>query len=543
LLLLIHSRSFRRQVADAGVLLWRAARGLFYDLPVGFLSLGPVRAFFTSRAYVLVYLWVIKPLIWAALVFFTLYLVGVNLLAAAAGAAGMFLAVSLLLHSRLGMRLEEAAGDWAARGWRLVRVDLLPGLFRLVLYFFRRLVEYVERLLYTVDEWLRFRGGDTRWSLAVKAALGLIWFVFTYFIRFILNLVAEPQLNPIKHFPMVTVAHKMVFLAIPSLIDPLKPAVGETAADLVGVALQFILPGIVGFLVWELKENWKLYRANQSATLRPQVVGSHGEKVPGLLRPGFHSGTLPKCFARLRRVKGAAAGKQDEALHHVQEAVRRFVERRLTATLAGAKSWDAAAPVEVGRVRLGCNRIRVELRRAGPAGAVFLDLEEHAGRLVAGLTPAPAPAGEAGPAHGWLDRLPLGQLRAFADALAGFYKAAGVDLVREQVADLLPPAADFVFDDHGNLVVRGPDGADVAYHLAEAPRLPPHVAGAGPAPAARTLSADRLLFGATPVRWEDWVEAWERDQAGKPHKPPLLRGVRLLPAAAAKARLAARRKR
>src|SRR5262249_17283778 len=150
LLLMIHSRFFRRQVADAGLLLWRGARGLLYDLPAGFLSLGPVRAFFTSRAYVLVYLWVLKPLIWAAFVFFALYLLGAGPVAAGAAAAGAFAAVSVLLHSRLGMHLEEAAGDWAARAWRLVRVDLLPGLFRLVLYFFRRLVEDVERLLYTV---------------------------------------------------------------------------------------------------------------------------------------------------------------------------------------------------------------------------------------------------------------------------------------------------------------------------------------------------------------------------------------------------------
>ena len=64
-----------------------------------------------------------------------------------------------------------------------------------------------------------------------------------------------------------------------------------------------------------------------------------------------------------------------------------------------------------------------------------------------------------------------------------------------------------------------------------------------PAPARlRTLAADRLIFQRMPIRWEDWVEAWERDLAGKGHKPPLMRGVQLLPLGTARGRWAARRK-
>src|SRR5262249_13592112 len=61
------------------------------------------------------------------------------------------------------------------------------------------------------------------------------------------------------------------------------------------------IPGAAGFLVWEFKENWSLYRANRRRTLGPVVIGHHGETMPLLLRPGFHSGTLRKCYARIRR--------------------------------------------------------------------------------------------------------------------------------------------------------------------------------------------------------------------------------------------------
>ena len=62
-----------------------------------------------------------------------------------------------------------------------------------------------------------------------------------------------------------------------------------------------VLPGLAGFLVWELKENWKLYRASRAKELGPRAIGHHGETVGRLLRPGFHSGTIPKLFTKLRR--------------------------------------------------------------------------------------------------------------------------------------------------------------------------------------------------------------------------------------------------
>src|SRR5207245_259655 len=92
-----------------------------------------------------------------------------------------------------------------------------------------------------------------------------------------------------------------------------------------------------GFLVWELKSNWRLYEANRPRDLVPVVIGSHGETFGQLLRPAFHSGTLPKQFQRLRRARRSgrdrAALKRRESLHHVEEAVRRFVERDLLALL------------------------------------------------------------------------------------------------------------------------------------------------------------------------------------------------------------------
>ena len=61
-----------------------------------------------------------------------------------------------------------------------------------------------------MDEWLRFREGQSRVVLASKAVLGLVWGVVAYAARVYLILLVEPQINPIKHFPVVTVAAKIM---------------------------------------------------------------------------------------------------------------------------------------------------------------------------------------------------------------------------------------------------------------------------------------------------------------------------------------------
>ena len=61
--------------------------------------------------------------------------------------------------------------DWTVRRWEHFR-DLLPGLFRLVMGTFKSILEAVDRFLYTVDEWLRFRQGQRRCDLLPMKCAG-----------------------------------------------------------------------------------------------------------------------------------------------------------------------------------------------------------------------------------------------------------------------------------------------------------------------------------------------------------------------------------
>jgi hypothetical protein len=531
----LHIPWFRRLVVRSLGLLGKGLRSVVFDLPGAVLRLPPVPAILNSKTYLLFYQFVVKPLVWAAPVTLVLLLLGCGPLWSLGEGAAVFAVASVLLHSRLGQHIEEVCTDGLVRTYYLLREDVLPGLFRAVVFLFKRLLETIERLLYTVDEWLRFRTGDNRAWLAVKPVLGLVWFVVTYVLRFCINLLIEPQINPIKHFPVVTVSHKLVItLGVPYIAKALQLTFGMKEAESVALAITVgsLIPGIFGFLVWELKENWRLYRANQPPTLRPQVVGHHGETVLRLMRPGFHSGTLPKLYARLRRNErhreGRAAHKQREALHQVRESLHHFVERDLVAVLAHSKSWGADTRLHVGEIRAGTNRIRVELCCPGLAReSVYLDFEEHAGRLLAGMTSNPP--GQ--PARGtWLAGLRDDQARALADALAGFYHLAGVDLVREQLEALLPSGMPWAVTEEGLLVWPAKEYAtEAVYDLEEGPELAPRPLVGPLAPELPVLEGGQVFYGETPVGWNEWVETWERDRAGKGHDPLLVPGVQLLP--------------
>ncbi len=338
ILALLYAPKFRRAVLH---ILWQAYLAIhtLVKLPVLLLRVPFVRAIFESRPWLLFYQFVGKPVAYAVPVSLVLYFLGDSPPIVLFGGVAMFLATTLLFNSVFGQQLEEIATDRLVRSWHLLSVDVLPGLFHWIVYVSRQFLEGVERVIYTVDEWLRFRQGDHPASFYVKVVLGLGWFGITYVVRFAINLLIEPQINPIKHFPVVTVSHKLVLtMLVPPMAQGLALTMDPALAVTVATGIGFCIPGIFGFLVWELKENWKMYTANQSPTLDPEMVGSHGETVLRLLRPGFHSGTLPKLYAKLRRAKGKALHKQTEALHHVAECVRRFVERTLLATLSGRSS-------------------------------------------------------------------------------------------------------------------------------------------------------------------------------------------------------------
>jgi hypothetical protein len=319
----------------------------------------------------------------------------------------------------------------------------------------------------------------------------------------------EPQINPVKHFPVVTVAHKMLLPAYPLLASVLQSAFSLDRASSITLATAIIwcIPGLFGFLVWELKENWRLYAANRPDTLRPVAIGHHGETMLRLLRPGFHSGTIPHLFAKLRRAerrgKRKAARKVREAMHEVAESVRHFVDREFLDVLRETRGWQHAR-VGTRSIHLATNRIRVELCHPEEVdNSLWLEIAECSGWLVGRIM-----------RPGWLCEVPREQRQVFALALAGLYKLAGVTIVGEQLAGEMP-ALPFRLTCEGLAVwSRDGDEAEAFYDLRNgtmAQASVTHGQFLAPLPA---LDVRRVLFANEPITWRQWVSAWDRDQAG-----------------------------
>ena len=108
---------------------------------------------------------------------------------------------------RLQDRIAEPLADW----WRVVRVNLLPGPVGAIIDWFRRLAELGRAAALRGGRVAAVPRRATRsGSLAAKAVLGLVWFPVAYVARFAFYLLIEPQVNPVKHFPVVTVSHKVM---------------------------------------------------------------------------------------------------------------------------------------------------------------------------------------------------------------------------------------------------------------------------------------------------------------------------------------------
>jgi hypothetical protein len=313
-------------------------------------------------------------------------------------------------NTPFGRRIGDDLGEAFADAWRIVRVNLIPGLIAWVLDVFQLLGNLVARGLYAVDEWFRFREGQTGGSLAAKVLLALIWFPIAYLVRFGFTLLLEPQINPLKHFPVVTVSHKLLLPLIGAVSD--ATGLSEATAGLIIAGI----PGIFGFIAWELRENWRLYAANRPRRLPPVVLGHHGETMRGLLRPGFHSGTVPRLYRKLRSAvrrtdltgRPVPLGKSIRGLHDVAHSVELFAGRELVSLLRAAESWRGLTPT-VGAVRVFVQTIEISLavpELGGPNLRLAFDYRDET--IIARLAEP-----------GWASRLSTAQADVLHTALAG----------------------------------------------------------------------------------------------------------------------------
>ncbi|MBX9626503.1 MAG: hypothetical protein K2X82_22070 [Gemmataceae bacterium] len=549
----IHSAAVRGWLAAAGRTGYRTVRFFVWELPRRAWESPWVRRVLGSGAVQAALNFAVKPSALTAGVMGVLVLLGFEKLWSEWPVwAITFVAAWFVVNSGIGRALELLGLDALRAGVDLLRS--FPAVLRWVNDLFREAVYAVEWVLARTEDWLRLRGDASRGAVAVRAVAGLFWMPVAFLVRLYTVVLIEPMVNPLK-LPLSLLFAKFVYplllalglfdaVALSSpLVEPLAPYLTWPVAWLLVIGTFWLSPDVVTFLFWEMRENWRLYRANRPTGLQPVHVGPHGETVKGLLHWGFHSGTVPRLYAKLRAAEAEAertdnwkaARTHRQALREVEEAVKRFVVRDFVEVLNNPEAAWGGPRLAVGSVQLGTNRIKVELvpsevrnaefgvrngePTAGPESAVrspqsaVLEWEDRSGWLV-GRWADP----------GFVADLPAGATRVLADALAYLYKRAGVDLSWEQVrAELPKEAADFDVGPDGLLVWYGPrDKAPVVYDLADpGADLRPRSAKRRPVDEP-VLDACRLVFARVPLRWAQWTEVWrprpgdERPRFGPP---------------------------
>ena len=137
----------------------------------------------------------------------------------------------------------------------------------------------------------------------------------------------------------------------------------------------------------------------------------------GLLRPGFHSGTVPKLYRKLRKAdhrgNRAAATRRHHDLQHAAEGVRRFLERELIPLLGCDPAWSGLA---VREVRFGCQRTVVEFDGAIRFAVAF---ENRDGRISASVEAS-------------LESLAIPQREALVAALSGAFDMGAAEFLDDR---------------------------------------------------------------------------------------------------------------
>jgi hypothetical protein len=267
---------------------------------------------------------------------------------------------------------------------------------------------------------------------------------------------------------------------------------------------------VFGFVAWEFKENWNFFAGYRPRKLQPALVGSHGETLLRLLTPGFHSGTIPRIYAKRRRNARKSRlrpsrdrqAKFNEQLHHVAEEVRQFIERDLITLLRYSRAFKSA-PLSLANVKLATNRITLEIRHADFDSPLVLRIAEQSGWLIAGVLQT-----------GWADRLDERQRRVLHAALAGVYKLGAVGLVREQIESrFVDPKVAYDISASGLVVWPLRDfRREITYSLDERPTSVPRPRSAARAAGLAPMPLSDIVFREHELEWKTWESYWEAEQ-------------------------------
>lgn len=525
----LHWRPLRRgAVALYRWLRWVGTE-LFVKLPDDIAHSSMVRTFVASWPFQLFYWVLFTPLLITAV----LWIIFPHFFETTWHGVGVFVGALVLVGTRPGRGVIGVLGHLVWRMFAVIREGLIVGIVRFLIDFFRQLVHLVESLFHVVDEWLRFRSGESQLTIALRAILGVIWFPVSYIARFYFLVLIEPGYNPVK-MPISIVMAKLMspvwFLLMAMLPDPRELTLLGYVLYAMATTTITLLPDVITFLLWELSSNWALYETNRPKTLAPVAVGHHGETLRGLLQPGFHSGTVPTLYQKLRRTKKQLWQPQswklvrlyERQVEEIEIAIQQFVTRNMLALLKRRKEWSGVN-ITVGKVHLGVASIRVQLLHPDHVDKpMVIEFALQDGWLVGSLAEC-----------GWFPALEDAQLWPLHTALGALYKLAGVQVVIEQLERNLGHEVGFDIT-RDALLVWTDAGHETGYQYLwnnGQDTLAPHALNKRPLPEKfpDPVPAAQLIFEEEPIPWGKFVAACAAESGPLDHASVLPIGRRIHP--------------
>ena len=477
-----------------------------------------------------------------------------------------FALFNVLLNTRPGLM----AGALVARSVRRLVASMGNGLISGAVLIWqnilKRMITGIDTLILGVEELISVRQKDERAWTTLQALLQTLWFPVGYALRFLFMVVIEPFLNPVK-LPVSFVAMKIFY---PVIGPPLHLALDNTFNFFIVEALvwvlDFIIPGAFGFFFWEFRENWRLYEANRPARMPAAMFGPHAETMRDLLEPGFHAGTLPAVYRRLRKACDLRSASNDlrqeraclREIGEIGEDLAQLARRQLFDVLALCAAWrdmmaneaDIQAPnaqtpsqtpssgnpaaihptgFSVRDPILATNRIEIVFDwnhpRLNPEEApLAIDIEFMAGNLFARVGRPP-----------WLGRISAEAARSLTASLAWFFTQTGIGISIQHLEAGLPSGFVRASFEPRAITLYPPEVQDEKWTPVRlrmdwaAERLipvrrDPRISG--------TIPAGTMIFGSIPVSWSDFV-GWFDAEAKAPSRDPLIVGnfpLHLLPA-------------
>lgn len=549
LMVMIHHQRFREWVLLSLRRLGLYLRGVVWDWPRRVLAVPIIKLVFGSFYVAQAWKWVLKPLLFTGLIWWRIP--GKDLSRNSdlvAGLGAIYVTMVVVVNSRPGRDFQEHLLEWVSWLWRRFGIALVVSVYRFLAEIFETLSETVNRTLYAIDEFIRFRRSRGRYMEWFAGAVGLVWGMALYAFRFVFNLLVEPQINPIKHFPVVTVSHKFLLPMIPVLTGTILPFFDDDKKQATAAAtlIMSVIPGAIGFIVWELKENWKLYEANRPRTIGPVRIGHHGESLPRLFTTGFHSGTVPKLLHRMRRSrqKGLRSGRMARlaelslAFQQVEHSLRNFFDREWLRLINGSAAFRDR-PLRVGPMWITNHGVTAKVVNDDGHPVVTVRFDSEDTWIIAETT-----------FHKKSADLRPEQWQCLKVSLAGLFAQCGVDMTKTQIerTGLMRPLARVLVEEDGLVVFPDPmyrPRERFIYDLSQPGQIEPRTKPItdplaildGILPEWRNtdeeddpwpvLDAQNVNLKRTPVTWAEWIAYWGK--GGRPGRMPERARLEIVP--------------